>query len=219
MSASLPCHKGTGLIPLVAALKSNPEYASVVPQSVSRYLREALMASEWYPEADYHVLLQTLAKLVRRPSVPDVWQYFGKTAAQRDLAGEQTLVPVERRIDGAGLYRRFIGNEVTSAASLFQRVGHIWSMYHNTGRLTFHRHAQQEFVVLVRLRDFIFPARGVAEMQSAYFCEYARLVGIEVFGRLVRSSSDGDPLTEWSYTLKPTPDIAASLALLPSDGG
>ncbi|HEX4351796.1 MAG TPA: hypothetical protein VHZ95_02760, partial [Polyangiales bacterium] len=186
-----------------------------VPSDLHHYLDETIMPSAWYPEAEYERLLIALASVVSaRDQLVDVWEHFGKTAAQRDLAGDQSLIRDDARVGSAGLYRRFIGNEVTSVGTLFLRTATLWSMYHDTGRLVVEPSASNERAVLLRLLDFKFPVRGMSEMQVHYLCEYARLVGIELTGRVLQTTAEGAALDTWEYTVPPTPEAIHSVAQL-----
>jgi hypothetical protein len=215
--AAVPHHKGVGLLPIVKALKLVPERTTAVPADLQRYLEDHyVVTSEWYPEQDYNVLVQVLADIVQKAGrVSDVWEYFGKAAAQRDLMGLQTLIPKDSRLETAGAYRNFVGREATSIYSLFVRLSKLWSMYHDTGKMTVARSASDACVVIVRVADFIFPSRGVVEIQMAYCCEFARLTGNTVAGRILSATSSQDPVTEWAYTCERSQEIMDSIAQLP----
>jgi hypothetical protein len=215
MAAVVPRFKGTGLLPVVKALRLHPSGPSSVPIALRHYLDDYVVSGGWYPEQDYFALVQVLAELIRRDGrLMDVWEYFGKTSAQRDLAGMQMLVPERSRLDEVGAYRGFINNEATSVYSMFVRTSKLWSMYHDTGRMTAGRTLLPS-VVSVRLFDFKFPARGLLELQTAYMCEYARLAGNSLSGRVSHSTIAGDPFCEWEYTCEPTEDVLQSIAQLP----
>jgi hypothetical protein len=215
MGATIPRQKGTGLLALVKALLMYPGGKEAVPANLQHYFDNSVLPSAWYPEADYNVLIQILANLVAPNLKTDVWEFFGKTAAQRDLAGEQGLVSAASRIETAGLYRGFVGSEATSVASLFVRLRQLWSIYHDAGTMTAGRSPSDERVVIVRLVGFEFPNRGTIDLQMAYAREYARLVGIELQACVARSAADGDPCTEWHYTLPARPEFLESIAQMP----
>jgi len=216
MPPKQPRHKGTGLLPIVKALKHHPAGPAAVPTELKYYLDDHVVSSEWYPEQDYHVLLQVLAELVAKDErIGDVWEFFGKAAAQRDLMGAQSLVPTRSRIDVAGIYRNFIGSESTSIYSLFVRLGKLWSLYHDTGTMSAARSSSEPMCVRVRVTHFVFPSRGIEDIQMAYCHEYARLTGNLLAGRLVSSSARGDPYTEWEYTCAREKSVLDSIAQLP----
>jgi hypothetical protein len=215
--ATVSRHKGVGLLPIVKALKLAPERATAVPAGLRFYLEDHyVVTSEWYPERDYNVLVQVLADIVKKAGqVSDVWEYFGKTAAQRDLMGWQALIPEASRLEEVGAYRNFVTREGPSIYSLFVRLGKLWSMYHDTGRMTVARSASDECVVIVRVADFVFPSRGLVELQMAYCCECGHLTGNKVKGQILSATPNQEPVTEWAYTCERTKEIMDSIAQLP----
>jgi hypothetical protein len=64
----------------------------------------------------------------------------------------------------------------------------------------------------VRILDFHFAMRGLAELQTAYIVEYARLSGIELEGSLVRYASDPRSGCEWHFRVASPRSCARSLA-------
>jgi hypothetical protein len=215
MSARFPRHKGTGLLPIVKALSSSARGQAAVPERLRHYLHGEIVASEWYPEDDYHALLGILAELATRDGMSDVWTLFGTTGAQRDLAGDQGLVREELRVESAGVYRRFVGSEATSVASLFRRLVSLWSAYHDSGRMIALASELDDCTVCVRLLDFKFPVRGMAKLQAAYACEFARLVGIQMSGQVTHTTAAGDAFDEWEYSVARSPEAIRSIAELP----
>jgi hypothetical protein len=69
----------------------------------------------------------------------------------------------------------------------------------------------------MRLVDFYFPVRGMAELQTSYTVEYARLLGFQLDAALVRSATDGDLLYEWRYGVEHSAQHVAALAVLPCE--
>lgn len=214
MSAKVPHHKGTGVLPVVTALKAHPRGPQSLPAALRHYLQDPMVATEWYPESDLRGLLECLAGVLEQDGMRDVWDYFGRTAAQRDLKGSQSAIPAERRVKKAGLYRPFAGDEVT-IGTLFLRTSKLWRLYHDAGTLLAGRSVSDECGVIVRLTDFDVPTPGLARMHLAYNCEYARILGINVTGHVARARYEGDQFTEWNYRCERTPSNLASLALLP----
>jgi hypothetical protein len=214
MSAKVPHHKGTGVLPVVAALKAHPRGPQSLPAALRHYLKDQMVATEWYPEDDLQALLRCLAEVLERDGMRDVWDYFGRTAAQRDLKGSQAAIPTERRVKKAGLYRPFAGEDVT-LATLFLRVSKLWTLYYDAGTLVTGRSASDEYSAIVRLTDFSLPTPDLTRMHLAYTCEYARILGINITGRVAHALYDGDHLTEWHYGCERTVQNLESLALLP----
>jgi hypothetical protein len=56
--------------------------------------------------------------------------------------------------------------------------------------------------------------RGIAELQAAYTCEYARLVGINMRGRVTRCTAEGAAYSEWEYIVERSPEAVVSIAEL-----
>lgn len=214
MGAKVTHHKGTGVFPVVTALKAHPRGPRAVPPALRDYLTRRMVATEWYPQADLDVLMQCLADVLERDGMRDVWDYFGRTAAQRDLKGSQSAIPEERRVKTAGLYRPFAGEELT-IATLFHRLGVLWTLYHDAGRVLAWRAASDECRAIVRLMDYDLSDPKLARMHLAYSCEYGRILGINISGRVVRTTSEGAPFNEWEYSCEPTRQNIESLALLP----
>ena len=205
-------HKGTGLLHVVKAIKANPKARAAVPSSLLKYLEEPILISDWYSEVDYEVLLEILAESIPRAAIGvDVWTFFGQHSAQRDLAG---LYPGATGTE-AGIYRRFMEGGKGDPASLFRRAATLWSVYHDTGRMSVWLSPRSDACVLVRLHDFRFPVRGMIQLQAAYFVEFGRLAGLQIRSRITRTTMDGDPYCEWEYTVEHTPENVASLATLP----
>jgi len=207
-----PQHKGTGLIPLVAALKVHPSVREKLAPELHRYLDEPLLASVWYPERDYLVLLEVLAGTMDPVTVGgNVWTFLGRGAAQRDLAGDQGSIPPPSRTASSGLYRQFVKAEPASAPAFFLRATKLWQLYHDTGTVDVLRSAGSEVVVL-RLTGYQFAFRGLVEMQTAYWLEFAQLSGLKMEGRVV--STGRSDYTDWEFPLPPESGVAEWIATL-----
>jgi len=213
-----PKHKGVGLVPVVKGIQANPRAETAVPDAQRGYLADKIMPSGWYPERDYNVLITLLAGVIDRSNVPDVWAYFGRAAARRDVAGDQEAIPVRSRTENVGIYRNFRGGQPHDIAGLCMRMAKIWGLYHDTGRLSFSRHARKPALLVARLEDFQFPVRGLAELQTAYIIEFARLSGVELKGTLEHFAEGHAGHSEWSYQLPPTLENVAAMATLSAEG-
>jgi hypothetical protein len=212
MPADDPQHKGTGVIPLVAALKVHPDVRERLPAHLLRYLDEPLLASAWYPERDYLALLEVLALKMDPATVGgNVWTFLGRAAAQRDLAGDQDSVPPPSRTASSGLYRQFVKAEPTDAPAFFLRATKLWQLYHDTGTLDVLRRDAGAVVVL-RLSGYAFAFRGLVDIQTAYWLEFARLSGLKMEGRAVANARSDS--TDWEFSLEPSPGAAEWIATL-----
>jgi hypothetical protein len=211
-----PRHKGVGVLAIVEGLKATPQAQRHLPESLKHYLEDAILPSAWYPERDYNVLIEALALGVgRRVRGSDVWHHFGRLAAQRDIAGDQDEIPERNRVKTAGVYRNFRDNDPHDVAGMFQRVERLWRLYHDSGRLSVARAADDTCSVLVRIVDFHFPLRGLVDVQTGYIVEYAHLLGLQVEATLLRSVTDGHLFCEWRCSVERSAQHAAALAALP----
>ena len=212
-----PKHKGVGILAVVKGIKANPRAKTLIPELLHHYLAEPVLPSGWYPERDYNLMIELLARHVDRSAIPDdVWVFFGRTAAQRDIAGEQGHLPTESRTQTAGIYRKLRIENPRDLAGLFLRLEKIWGLYHDSGRLTVTRHPEHACTAIVRISGFRFPFRGLVDLQTGFMTEYARLVGVQLTGRMVRSVAAGLPFCEWHFRVQPSAESGASIGTLPA---
>lgn len=214
-----PRHKGVGLLAIVKGLKANPLAAHSVPPELQHYLTDVILPTGWYPERDYNVLIDLLARSIDRRQVGgNVWRWFGKVAAQRDIAGQQRGIPAASRTENAGIYRRFGDGSPDDVPGLFGRIVTIWSLYHDTGALRIARHSAEQSTVVMRLNNFHFPHRGHIDLQTGFMVEYARLLGAKVSGHVQRSPfDDGHNIVEWHYRVEPSAQGLMSLGMMPCE--
>lgn len=213
MSRAEPRHKGVGIVAVIKGLKTSPATRARVPAHLSSYLDETILATGWYPERDYNELIILLASIIDPKQVGgDVWAFFGRTAAQRDIGGDQREVPERSRLTNVGVYRNFRNIAEHDVSGLFARTVAVWALYHDSGRMVFMRHPSKPATVVVRLHDFSFPVPGLAHLQTTYLMEYARLSGFSVQGEHVTSWSNG---SEWHYHLADHAKLGESMGSLP----
>lgn len=211
-------HKGTGVIPLLAAIKARPALVASLPDHLQTYLEMPILPSGWYPEDDYHDLITTLARAVT-PEVPDdldVWHVFGVLGARRDVAGNEQDVPEDSRVKSVGIYRRFSPGAGADLSDLFLRLQKLWTLYHDSGEMRIVYDTNWGPKVRAELKDFGFPERGVLQLQISYAVEYAKLGGFEIQGRIVAYGGRSDTaLHIWEYQVADTPGNLAALERLP----
>jgi hypothetical protein len=199
VSRAEPKHKGVGVLPVVMGIKANPNARARVPTHLASYMSDPIVATGWYPERDYHTLITLLASTIDPKQVGgDVWAFFGRTAAQRDIGGAQEEVPERSRLPRAGLYRTYRDVAEHDLTGLFSRMSRVWGLYHDSGKMVFMRHPDKADGVVLRLLDFAFPVQGLADLQTAYLLEYALLSGFSMSGGHVASWESG---TEWRFAL------------------
>lgn len=202
------------MVPLVLALKNLPNHRDIVPRSLWRYLDEHIVVSSWYPERDVFKLLEILVSTIDPKQVGgDAWRFLGIISAQRDLGGLQDQVPEENRVEGQGLYRHYArtGDEVDV---FMKRAIKLWSQYHDTGTIEIQGGRAATNTLVVRLIGFQIPIDGYIRLQIGYTEEFARLVGIPLQIKVVRSTTKGDPFCEWDYTFERTASSEAYIRSL-----
>ncbi|HVU02501.1 MAG TPA: hypothetical protein VHE30_12145 [Polyangiaceae bacterium] len=197
------------------SLKQNPDREKLVPQSLWKYFDEPILVSGWYPERDYWILIAALVKTIPAASVGgDVWRYFAKFSAQRDIGGQEQK-GVGDKAGVAGLYRNFASVDESDLGSFFLRATRLWSQYHDTGKMEIVGARKSERSVVMRLVGFVIPIEGFVRLQGYYLEEYGALVGIEVRSVVTKSTANGDPFCEWEHRLARTPAADAYVASLP----
>jgi hypothetical protein len=213
MAVAEPKHKGVGLLAVVKGIKANPHARAQVSAHLVHYLQEPILVTGWYPERDYNALITLLASNIDPKQVGgDVWAYFGSTAAQRDVGGDQHAVPERSRLGTAGVYRNFRDVAASDVPGLFLRMTKIWTLYHDSGKMEYMRHRDKPEVGVVRLSEFAFPVHGLAGLQAAYMVEYGRLSGFTLRGLRTAPASNG---CEWHYELVGGAELLRSMDRLP----
>jgi hypothetical protein len=213
--ARQPCQKGTSVLPVVAALKTHPDRLKLVPQPLWKYFDDHMLVSGWYPERDYFVLLEALAKTVDPTAVGgDVWRYFAKFSVQRDIAGAP--LPGSIGTDAKGVYRNFATVDGGDPEQFFKRALKLWGQYHDTGSMQIRGARVKTNSVVVELLGFHIPLEGFVRLQGYYLEEFGRLVGLELESKVTRNTARGHPSCEWDYALARTPASVAYVASLPA---
>jgi hypothetical protein len=209
-----PKHKGIGVLAVVKAIKARESARAQIPTHLARYLQEPILVTSWYPERDYNALITLLASSIEpKPVGGDVWAYLGRTAAQRDIGGDQREVPERSRLDTAGVYRNFRDVAESDVPGLLLRTTKMWTLYHDTGKLSYMRHRDKPEAVILRLTDFAFPIQGLADLQTAYMVEYASLSGFRLRGERTAYWPNS---CEWQFELSGDAELFQSLGRLPA---
>jgi hypothetical protein len=210
-----PCQKGVSVLPLVAGLKAHPEPLKLVPEELWRYFDDHIAISGWYPERDYFVLIEALAKTIDPNTVGgDVWRFFARFSAQRDIAGAE--VTGDGESDTKGLLQNFMSLTPIEPALFFRRARRLWSEYHDTGTMQVRGGRVKTNSVVLQLVGFNIPIEGFVRLQGYYLEEYGRLVGHELESKVTQSTVRGDPFCEWECFLTRTPESEAYVASLPA---
>jgi hypothetical protein len=201
----------------VEALKQHPDGRKLVPSNLWKYFDEPMLVSGWYPERDYWVLIEALVKTMDAAAVGgDVWRYFARFSAQRDIGGQAVRAASGDRAEPKGVYRHFASSRAMDPENFFRRAVRLWSQYHDSGRLEIVGGLRETNAVVMRLLGFVIPIEGFVRLQGYYLEEYGRLVGMEIESTVTRSTVNGDPFCEWEHRLARTPDMETYIASLPA---
>jgi hypothetical protein len=205
------------VLPVILALKQDPKARKLVPPHLLlKYFDEHLLVSGWYPERDYWVLVDTLVKTIDPATVGgDVWRYFAKFSAQRDIGSPNANASTDRA--ERAIYRSFATVNAADPEDFFRRATRLWSQYHDTGRMEIAGARAETNSVILRLMGFIIPIEGFVRLQGYYLEEYGRLVGLDVTSAVTRSTARGDSFCEWELQLvqrQGTESFVASLPLV-----
>jgi hypothetical protein len=157
--AQEPQTKGGAMLSTVKALRAQREAALArLPSSLHHYLNERILPASWYPERDVHTMLRVLAQLMPLPPGSDVWELFGKMAAQNDFNGT---------------YRAFL-RPGDPAGTLEGACGH-WGSFHDTGEMTTLFDGPGS--ALVTLRNYGLVAAEMCRLNGAYMCSVLAIAG------------------------------------------
>jgi hypothetical protein len=212
----LPSQKGTSVLPVVLALKQIPNGRKRVPVDLWKYLDEPVLISAWYPERDYWQLVSALVGAINPAQVGgDVWRYFARFSAQRDIGGQSKKAAPDDPAAGAGVYRSFAAIETTDFENFFRLASRLWSQYHDTGRMEVVGADPDSNAVIMRLIGFVIPLEGFVRLQGYYLEEYARLIGINMVSKVTKNTATGDSFCEWHHQLARSPATEEYIASLP----
>jgi hypothetical protein len=208
-------YKGTGFVPVISSLKAHPRGPTEVPAAQQHYLHSQVLATEWYPERDFMALTECLARILEADGMADVWTYFGRVAAERDLKGTQQRIPVARRVKKAGIYRRFAEDELLGIGTWLGRMTQLWTVYHDTGRLVVGRSTGCEHDAVFRVYEYQFLTAHFIQLLTAYWSEYLTIVGLRATLRFARTTSTAWAYGEWELSCEQTADVAHALSAFP----
>lgn len=179
--------KGVNMQALVKLLrKAGRETAmKVVPPAYQHYLDERILVSSRYPEIDHLELLRAISRLM--PPRPEPWVVMGHRSAQSDLD------PVN------GLYKAHL--RAGDPARTLQSAGALWRIYHDSGDMTVTFPSERE--ALLKLRNFVAPARELCRINVGYFAELVSMSGgrdarCEELGCILEGAADCGWSLRWS---------------------
>jgi hypothetical protein len=78
------------------------------------------------------------------------------------------------------------------------RVAKLWSLYHDTGYMTAGRSAAVSCGGVFRLHGFPLMTPNSARIHTAYYDEYARIMGLHATVRFAGSPDTSNGWSEWA---------------------
>ncbi len=210
---ALPSQKGTSFLPVVEALKQRPDCRKLVPEPLWKYFDQHMLVSGWYPERDYWVFIEALVKVLERETRSDVWRYFAKFSAERDIGGKATTGAGSKAT--VGVYKTYATGDASDPEKFFRRAQKLWSQYHDTGTMELAGGRIATNSVFLRLVAFQIPIDGFVRLQGYYLEEFGKLIGLDVDSKVLRSTAQGHPFCEWECILGRSEQTEAFVASLP----
>jgi hypothetical protein len=173
--------KGTSLIKMLKVLQKNPAVAErVIPPELQHYFEDRVLSSAWYPEEHYKILLLALGGVLK-PLVKnsDVWEFIGVEGAQQDFTGIYASA-VRKGDPWGGL----------------ERIGSVWSMFRDTGRIELVRDSESAARVLIH--DYPMVCPEICGTITGYLHRFVELCGAhEISVQLVRMQNPKLGPTDW----------------------
>jgi hypothetical protein len=178
--------KGAALIQVVRGLRSNRAVAeTLVPVSLHNYLNERLLASSWYPEADWAALILALGKMIAPGIKGDVWEYIGSEGATHDFNG---------------IYSSLIRKGDPWAS--FAIAQKIWRLYRDTGRMVVKREVASDQARIL-LHDYPSACPEICGTITGYLRTLTEVSGgTEVQAKLLRAPPPAVGPSEWLIGFK-----------------
>jgi len=204
--ATLPEVHGTGILPIVAALRSNREkYSRYLPEHLERYLTLEVEPADWYPTEDLVALLQVFAHV----EVPDTeleerFQYFGAVSARRDIDGTQNAVRERFRTEHAGIWKGAL-KKGQDHAEVLRRAFGMHQLYYDRGEFRLERASER--VVTATLHDF--PARReLCHLTLGYAREIVSIVELPATIDMTACRAYGDECCLFTVSFRDDADVA-----------
>lgn len=171
--------KGTLLVGIVKGLRANREAAlELLPQQLRPYLNQQILPATWYPEEDFHQLLQALVQAISKMA-KDPWAFVGETAANDHFTNVY-----------GGLVRQ--GDPSATA----KRTEAVWRLNHDNGALKCFLNG--EGTATLEISDYDYGSEGYARANAAYFRRMIEFSGATEV--VARPAGDGD--SDWPHRLE-----------------
>jgi hypothetical protein len=173
--------KGTSFVWVVKFLRQNREEAQkLLPPDLAHYLETRVLASTWYPAAEYWGLVKVVLKIAKMGGA-EAFPQMGRFLAQTDLGG------IYKSIVKAGDPAR------TMAAATA-----IWRNYFDRGQLLVET---EELAAVVTLHDYPEPMRELCSQLDGYLPELAVAAGArEVRCARLSCKAEGGSDCRWRIT-------------------
>ena len=171
--------KGTGMLPIVKTLRTNKEMArEVLPDRLHPYLEDRIIASGWYPEADFVEILRAAARMFSLSS-DEFYEIAGRSSAIEDLNG---------------VYHEFLR---TGDPLGMLRAGVLaWQSYHDTGRIIVT--PEGPGAARVDLVGYEMLCDEMCAVNTAWIKEELRLAGaLDIEVTMSRCVCRGDAMCRW----------------------
>lgn len=154
--------KGTIMAEVVKYLRSRREAArAALPPRLSRYLDTRILASSWYPEADYLELMRVIAGLIPERYLEDGLSAF-------EVAGRNTSTSY---VEGA--YKTLVRKgDPLRTLSNFQA---LWRLRHDTGSIEVERTGER--AARIELHDYALVAPEACAVIQGSFWGFLRHSG------------------------------------------
>lgn len=212
VSSSIAHCKGLLLEPVVQALVAErARVEPAVPEALRHYLDEAVYRGEWYPTADLIALLRVIIEVFGRGEPASrAFRYFGTVAAQRDLRGEQSLVPERMHTKKAGAFSGVIQPN-QDLETLLRRAFGMWLVYHDAGEFVIERKGDGSMSVVQK--GYPLVAEEHCFMITGYTHEVFRLAEIRCRFEKQTCRAHGDARCEWRLTYEDAVEAAPQRAV------
>jgi uncharacterized protein (TIGR02265 family) len=172
--------KGTQVADLVVAMRGmHKQGAVVVPEHLEHYLKDDVLVSNWYPEADFRDLMLIVGRAIA-PTVPgSVWRFLGKQGATRDIAG---------------IYANWVRQG--DPERTLQLLSQGWTTVRDSGRIAIQPIALNHVEASLKAYPFMCPE--LAETNAGYIAEMVKASGVEEVDVQVREITEAG--CKWKVT-------------------
>lgn len=165
--------RGTAILQLVKMLRSQREAAErILDPALHHYLSDEISRVNWYPEEEYLALITAAVRLIPDSKI-DVWEAFGRAAANHDLTTVYRGMVVRNR----GLLEAL------------KSMKDIFHLYHDTGHMVISGDEQRATADLL---DYASVSAGHCRFLDGYLREHLKIsLGRELDVREIACTAGG----------------------------